>query len=75
VLALRHTRATAWQISKPLKMPRSTVTRILARARLNRLACLDAPPLVRRYEWPDAGDLLHVDLKRLWPHRRRGAPH
>jgi transposase InsO family protein len=65
VLALRHTRATAWQISKALKMPRSTVTRILARARLNRLACLDMPPVVRRYEWPQAGDLLHVDLKRL----------
>ena len=65
VLALRQTRATAWQISKALKMPRSTVTRLLARARLNRLACLDTPPLVRRYEWPHAGDLLHVDLKRL----------
>jgi transposase InsO family protein len=65
VIALRRTRATAWQISKTLKMPRSTVTRILARAGLNRIALLDPPPEVRRYVWPDAGDLLHVDLKRL----------
>jgi Transposase and inactivated derivatives len=65
VIVLRRTRATAWQISKALKMPRSTVTRILARAGLNRVALLDTPPAVRRYVWPDAGDLVHVDLKRL----------
>ena len=65
VVALRRTRATAWQISKALKMPRSTVTRILARVGLNRVALLDPPPEVRRYVWPNAGDLLHVDLKRL----------
>lgn len=65
VLALRRTRATAWQISKALQMPRSTVTRILARRGLNRVALLDVATPVRRYEWPHAGDLLHVDLKRL----------
>ena len=65
VLALRQTRATAWQISKALKMPRSTVTRVLARAGLNRVANLDTPPPVRRYERANAGDLIHVDLKRL----------
>lgn len=65
IIALRRTRATAWQISTALKVPRSTVTRILARAGLNRLALIEPPPVVRRYEWPHAGDLLHVDLKRL----------
>jgi transposase InsO family protein len=65
IIALRRTRATAWQISAALKVPRSTVTRILARAGLNRLALLDPAAPVRRYEWPHAGDLLHVDLKRL----------
>ena len=65
IVALRRTRATAWQISAALTVPRSTVTRILARAGLNRLALLDTPEPVRRYEWPDAGDLLHIDLKRL----------
>ena len=57
--------ATAWQISVALRIPRSTVTRVLARVGLNRLALLDPPAPVQRYEWPHAGDLLHVDMKRL----------
>jgi transposase InsO family protein len=65
ILALRRTRATAWQISEALAIPRSTVTRVLARVGLPRLACLEPTAPVRRYEWPHIGDLLHVDLKRL----------
>jgi transposase InsO family protein len=65
VVALRRTRATAWQISAALQMPRSTVTRVLARAGLNRIALLEPTPPVQRYEWPHVGDLLHIDLKRL----------
>lgn len=65
VVALRRTRATAWQISAALRLPRSTVTRVLARAGLNRIALLEPAPPVTRYEWPHVGDLLHVDLKRL----------
>ena len=45
--------------------PRSTVTRVLARVGLNRVALLEPAPLVQRYEWPRVGDLLHLDLKRL----------
>ena len=65
IVALRRTRATAWQISTALQVPRSTVTRVLARAGLQRVALLEPPPPVRRYEWPHVGDLLHIDLKRL----------
>jgi len=65
VVALRRTRATAWQISTALRVPRSTVTRVLARRGLNRVALLEPTRPVQRYEWPHAGDLLHVDLKRL----------
>ncbi len=65
IIALRRTRATAWQISAALRVPRSTVTRVLARVHLNRVALLEPPPVVTRYEWPQAGDLLHVDMKRL----------
>ena len=65
IVHLRRTRATAWQISAALRVPRSTVTRVLARVGLARLTAL-APVLpVRRYEWAHAGDLLHVDMKRL----------
>jgi transposase InsO family protein len=65
ILALRRTKATAWQISAALRLPRSTVTRVLARAGLNRVAWLEPPGPVQRYEWAHVGDLLHVDLKRL----------
>jgi len=65
IVTLRRTRATAWQISTALRLPRSTVTRVLARAGLNRIALLEPPAPVRRYEWPQVGDLLHIDLKRL----------
>jgi transposase InsO family protein len=68
IVALRHTRATSWAIS-----PRSTVTRVLARAGLNRLRLLEPKPVIRRYEWPHAGDLLHLDIKPLG--RIRGVGH
>ena len=65
ILALRRTRATAWEISRRLGVPRSTVSRVLHRAGLNRISRLDAPPVIQRYEWPHAGDLLHLDIKPL----------
>jgi transposase InsO family protein len=73
IVQLRQTRATAWQISAALRVPRSTVTRVLHHAGLNRLATLEPLRIVRRYEWPHAGDLLHVDIKPLG--RIRGIGH
>lgn len=65
IVALRHTRATAWEISRLVGVPRSTVTWLLARVGLNRLSRLEPPLPARRYEWPQAGDLLHLDIKPL----------
>ena len=73
IVQLRRTRATAWQISAALRIPRSTVTVVLRRAGLNRLLALEPPRVIRRYEWPHAGDLLHVDIKPLG--RIRGIGH
>jgi hypothetical protein len=73
IMGLRRTRATPWQISVALQLPRSTVTRVLARAGLNRVALLEPPAPVQRYEWPHVGELLHIDLKRLG--RVRGIGH
>jgi transposase InsO family protein len=73
IVAARHTRATAWEISAQLGVPRSTVTRVLGRAGLNRVSQLAPPPVIQRYEWPHAGDLLHLDIKRLG--RIRGIGH
>jgi len=73
ILALRQTRATAWQIATQTGVPRSTVTRVLHRAGLNRVRALEPPREVQRYEWPHAGDLLHLDIKPLG--RIRGLGH
>lgn len=73
IIAARQTRATAWEISRQLGVPRSTVTRVLHRAGLNRVSRLEPPPVVQRYEWPHAGDLLHLDIKPLG--RIRGIGH
>jgi len=73
IVACRQTRATAWEISRRLGVPRSTVTRVLQRAGLNRVSRLDPPPVIQRYEWPHAGDLLHLDIKPLG--RIRGIGH
>lgn len=73
IVACRQARATAWEISRRVGVPRSTVTRVLRRAGLNRLKALDRPPVIQRYEWPAAGDLLHLDIKPLG--RIRGVGH
>jgi len=65
IVALRRTRATAWQISTALGVPRSTVTRVLARVGLNRITACEPLAPAQRYEWAQAGDLLHIDMKRL----------
>lgn len=73
IVGLRQQRATAWEISLRVGVPRSTVTRILHQAGLNRVSRLDPPPVIQRYEWPQAGDLLHLDIKPL--SRIRGIGH
>lgn len=50
IVAYRHRRVTAWTISAPLVVPRSTVARALRRAGLQRLSRRDAPPVIQRYE-------------------------
>jgi transposase InsO family protein len=54
----------AWAIGLALRMPRSTVSVWLRRLGLNRPVVAPVEP-VQRYEWPTAGDLLHVDIKPL----------
>lgn len=65
VLALRRQRLTLLSIAAQLRLSRSTVARICARAGLNRLAKLEPVPPVRRYERAEPGELLHLDTKKL----------
>lgn len=51
----------------------TTVHRVLVRHRLNRLDRSDRRTgrVTRRYEYAAPGDLVHVDVKKTWPHRTR----
>jgi transposase InsO family protein len=63
IIRLRQVGLPAWQIARRVGRPRSTVSVILRRVGLGRLTAPTPPP--QRYEWPNAGDLLHLDIKPL----------
>ena len=65
VVALRRARRTYRDISRTLGVAPSTVGRIAQRAGVNRLSQLEPPPAENRYVFPDPGDLLHLDTKKL----------
>jgi transposase InsO family protein len=65
VVTLRRRRQTMASIAQTLGIAKATVSRVLARAGLSRLAALDPVPLPRRYERATPGELLHIDIKRL----------
>ena len=62
---LRRHRLTAWEISRRLSVPRSTVSAWLKRGGMGRLRDLEPRPPVRRYERRTPGALLHLDTKKL----------
>jgi transposase len=63
--ALRRLRMTAAEIAECLGMALSTVSRWLARIGLGRLSRLEPPEPPNRYERKRAGELVHVDVKKL----------
>jgi len=65
VITLRQRRWTMASIAMELRLSRATVSRVLARNGLSRLAALDPAPLPRRYERARPGELLHIDSKKL----------
>lgn len=65
IVAARQERRTAWAIATRLQVPRSTVAAVLVRVGLNRLARLDPPPIIQRYERTRPGELVHLDIKPL----------
>jgi transposase InsO family protein len=63
---LRRTlRMTGAAIAAKLGLARSTVARWLKREGLGRLARIDPPEPVRRYQRERAGELIHLDIKKL----------
>ena len=65
MIRLRRERLTAPQIARRLKMGRSTVSKHLKAAGLGKLKDLDPGEPVRRYERAEAGELIHIDIKKL----------
>src|SRR5258706_12982571 len=65
ILRLRRSRQTGPQIARGLRMPTATVARILKRAGMHRLRLLEPPEPPKRYERKEAGELLHLDVKKL----------
>lgn len=65
VLSLRALRMTAEQIAGALSMPPSTVSLILKRNGQGKLPRLGEDEPERRYERGRAGELVHVDVKKL----------
>jgi transposase InsO family protein len=65
VEALRRQRYTGKQIARELGISPATVSRILRRRGLNKLSALEPAEPVRRYERERAGELIHLDIKKL----------
>ena len=65
VETLRRERWTGFRIARQTGLSRATVSRILCRLKLNRIRDLEPKPPVERYEHAAAGDLLHLDIKKL----------
>ena len=73
ILALRRARRSYAQIQMVLPVSKATLSRVLRRHGLHRLASLEPPkPPVVRYERDAPGDLLHLDIKKLGRFARPG---
>jgi len=65
VEALRRQRHTGRQIAVEVGVSPASVSRILKRLGLNRLAALEPAEPIRRYERAHPGELIHIDIKKL----------
>jgi transposase InsO family protein len=65
IAALRRLRMTGAEIALCLGMALSTVSAVLTRIGLGKLSRLEPPEPANRYERRRAGELLHVDVKKL----------
>jgi transposase InsO family protein len=72
VEAFRRQRWTGKQIAAEVGISSATVSRILRRLGLNRIAALEPAEPVRRYERQHPGELIHIDIKKLGRFERVG---
>ena len=69
---LRRQRYTGKQIAKEVNVSPATVSRVLKRLGLNKLAALEPAEPVRRYERETPGEIIHIDIKKLGRFERVG---
>ncbi len=62
---LRRQRWTGKQIAAETGVSPATVSRVLRRLGLNKLSALEPAEPIRRYEREKAGELIHLDIKKL----------
>jgi len=74
IAALRRVRMTGPEIAECLGMPGSTVSAVLDRVGLGKLSRLEPVEPPNRYERKQAGELIHIDVKKL-VRIERGAGH
>jgi len=72
VEVLRRQRWTGKQIAAELGISPATISRILKRLGLNRIAALEPAEPIRRYEREKPGELIHIDIKKLGRFERVG---
>ncbi len=73
ILTLRRERRSYAQIRMVLPVSKATLSRVLRRHGLHRLAALEPPKApVQRYERATPGELLHLDIKKLGRFARPG---
>jgi transposase InsO family protein len=66
IIELRRLKWTCRRIARAVGRSVSTVARVVKAAGLSRLSALDPPPPPTvRYEWSCAGQMLHIDIKKL----------
>ena len=65
IVRLRRLRMASSEIAEVLSMPLSTVCAVLKRVGLGRLSRLAPPEPPNRYQRRQAGELIHVDVKKL----------
>jgi transposase InsO family protein len=65
IIALRRERRPGEQIARETGVSASTVSRILREAKLSRAKDLEPAAPVIRYERETAGELIHIDIKKL----------
>jgi transposase len=65
IAALRRVRMTGPEIAECLQMASSTVSAVLDRIGLGKLSRLEPPEPPNRYERKRAGELIHIDIKKL----------